>query len=1036
MSRKIGSVRLVALTMTVAAASAFALGAQVRAPKSPAAAPRARRTAIPQPNDAEYTAKINQYLSDPRISTELVDHLPASATVPTPLKSLGHIIGMPGELTHVADIHNYMRAIAKASRRARVWSIGKTEGGGEMVIMAIADEATLSQLDKYKGYLHELTDPRKTSEARAQQLLHTAKPIYWITSGMHSTETGGPEMLMELGYRLVVEETPLIQNIRNNVITFITPVVEPDGRDRIVDAFYYNKKYGATSGRMSSPYWGNYVAHDNNRDGMGQMLDLTRNITRTFMEWTPQVMHDLHESVTYLYVSTGTGPYNEAVDPITINEWWMMAENDVMEMTKRGVPGVWTYNYYDGWVPNYMFFIAHAHNAVGRFYEVQSYGSDTSWVRPGATTTSREWYRPNPPLAAIKWSPRANTNIQESAILFALNRFAHDKVMFLENYWIKNKNAVNKGKNGPIYGWVIPADQHAKANAAEAVNDLRAQGLEFHRATSAFKAGNVEVKAGDFIARGDQPYRTVADMYFSLQNFAPDNPSPYDDTGWTFPLMRNLALLTVTDSSLLKQPMTPITGTVRAAGGIAGSGSVVVVENNQDNNLVTFRFKLPAVKMQAAEQGFDANGNHFGAGALIIANANASQLDPVLRDLGLSAWAMTAAPPVRTHDLDVPRIGYAHSWGSTQDEGWVRGALDHYGVPYTYFGEPLLKEGNLRAKYDVIIYPTGGSGADTAAGGRGGRGGAATGPVPYKRSAEFPSLGVPDSTDDLRARPGPEGMKALYEFVRQGGTLITEGGTASIFPNLSLTPGVKVESAQGTGLFARGTILRGIIADKTSPLVYGYEFGEVPVYFSSGPILNTGSGSGRAAVATDSGPAGRGGGRGNPLTANTTPMATPNRLQLSPWDPTHSGTAYGVLPASTDSTANGGGRGGRGGGAGGRGAAAAPGAVGAAGGGGGGGGRGGAGGVAVATLPGVTADSNAKTRVVMQFPEKASDMLLSGTLLGGDILASKGQLIDESIGKGHIVMFAFRPYWRWQTQGTFAIGFNAIMNWNHLDAGK
>ena len=72
----------------------------------------------------------------------------------------------------------------------------------------------------------------------------------------------------------------------------------------------------------------------------------------------------------------------------------------------------------------------------------------------------------------------------------------------------------------------------------------------------------------------------------------------------------------------------------------------------------------------------------------------------------------------------------------------------------------------------------------------------------------------------------------------------------------------------------------------------------------------------------------------------------------------------------------------------------------------------------------------------MQFPEKAADMLLSGTLVGGDVLASKGQLIDESIGKGHIVMFAFRPYWRWQTQGTFAMGFNAIMNWNHLDAGR
>ena len=72
-------------------------------------------------------------------------------------------------------------------------------------------------------------------------------------------------------------------------------------------------------------------------------------------------------SIDVLYASTGTGPYNEQIDPITIDEWWLLAKTEVMEMTKRGVPGVWTYGFYDGWVPNYMFFIAHSHNAIGRF---------------------------------------------------------------------------------------------------------------------------------------------------------------------------------------------------------------------------------------------------------------------------------------------------------------------------------------------------------------------------------------------------------------------------------------------------------------------------------------------------------------------------------------------------------------------------------------------------------------------------------------------------------------------------------------------
>ncbi len=870
--------------------------------------------------DAEYTALIKQNLSDPRISTELVDHLPASATVPTPLKYFGHIIGATGRLDHVAQLNGYLAAIAKASpKRAKYWVIGKSEEGREFGLLAIADEATLAKLDTYKGYLNQLTDPRKTTDAQARQLIKTAKPIYWAVSGMHSPESGGPEMLMELAYRLTVEETPLIQNIRNNVITFITPVIEADGREKYVDNHYFNEKWqkdhpapageGAAGGRgggaLPLMYWGKYVQHDNNRDGMGQYLELTKATTKTFLEWTPTVLHDLHEAQTYLYASTGTGPYNDALDPVVVDEWWYLAKNDVMEMTKRGVPGVFTYGFYDGWVPNYMFFIAHTHNAIGRFYEVQSYCSGACEfyaVKPPITTTSKEWFRPNPPLDSILWSPRANTNIQESALLFSLNRVAKDKEMFLENYWLKNKRAVERSKKGPVYAWVIPANQHARENAAEAVNELALQGLEFHKATQAFDAGKVHVNAGDYVIRGDQPYRTIADMYFALQNFSPANPSPYDDTGWTFPMMRNIIVSEITDASVLKQPMTIMKGTVVASGGISGAGNTVVVENNSDNTLVSFRYKFANVKMAAAEDAFDVDGHHVGAGALIIANANRAQLEPALKQYGLTAYGTASAPTVKSHDLDIPRIGYIHSWTRTQDEGWVRAALDTYGVPYKYFGEnAVAKMGDLRQQFDVLIYPHGGSGVGPAVRG--------TTPIPFKKTAEFPALGFPDSTDDIRGALGEEGMKAVYAFVQHGGTLITEGNTAGILPEMKLTPGVTLEPANA--LFARGTLLRGIIADAKSPLVYGYTQKDIPVYFNSAPVLNAGAGATTVADAA----AGRGG-RIGANGQNVTPMASP--LKLSPWDPNGSGTQFGLATSigndfNVAQAGNDAGRGGRGG---------------------------------------------------------------------------------------------------------------------------
>jgi len=940
-----------------------------------------------QPNDSAYTAKIKEYLQDPRISTELVDHLPASATVPTPLKFLGKIVGTPGELTYSKDINRYFDALAKASPRVKVWRMGKSEEGRDMIVAAIADEATLANLDKYKGYLKQLTDPRKTSEAEARSVIKTAKPIYWLTSGMHSPETGGPEMLMELAYRLAVEETPFVQGIRNNVITFITPVLEVDGREKVVDTYYFNKKRATGEARLPVMYWGKYVQHDNNRDGMGQFLSLTKETTRTFLEWTPTVLHDLHEAQSYLYSSTGTGPYNEQLDPITINEWWVMAQNDVMEMTKRGVPGVFTYGFYDGWVPNYMFFIAHAHNSVGRFYEVQSYGPDNNPnLTLPATTTSREWFRPNPPLPSIKWGPRNNTNIQESGILISLKQMADNKDMFLENYWLKNKRSVEKGKNGPTYAWVIPAAQTRKANTAEAINDLRRQGLEIHTATSAFKAGSMDVKPGDYIVRADQPYRTLADMYFSLQNYPVANPAPYDDTGWTFQLMRNLVITPCTDKAILGQQMAMVTTDVKAAGGIAGSGPVIIVDNTADNNLAAFRFKNAAVKMSAAEEDFDAAGHHFRAGAFIIPTGDHAKLDAQLKDLGLSAWAVAAAPTVKSHDLDLPRIGYVHSWSRTQDEGWVRAAFDTYGIPYTYFADQKLRDGNLRAKYDVIIFPHVGGTSQSMVAGTPKTG---TLPLPYKKTDATPNLGYMDQSDDIRGGMGIEGLMNLYKFVEEGGTLITEGATSQIFPEYNLTSGITVETP--ADLFARGSILRGIISDKKSPLVYGYEGTQLPVYFSQTPVLNAG---GIAAGGFG------GGGRGAVGSQNVTPNAAP--LKLSPWDSTAAAFEAATAPA--------GGRGGRG-----------------AGGGGGGGGFG---------AFGQQAAESARPRVVMSFPANANDMLLSGTLAGGQTLQSRAQLVDAPIGKGHVVMFAIRPFWRWQTQGTYMLGFNALMNWNDLDAGK
>ena len=345
---------------------------------------------VAPPADNEYTKKIKEYTTEKYFMTELVDHLPMSDKVPSPDKVLGYVVGTPNKLTYTKDLYRYYRELAKTSRAcACSRAPEQSEEGKEQMLVAVGDEALLAKLDRYKEITAKLADPRKITETEAQSLIGEGKVFYWASGSIHSPETGSPEMLMELAYRLAVEESPFIQAIRKNVIVLITPAL----KSMAATGWSISTTIAKRTRARTAPgliYWGKYVAHDNNRDGLGMALALTRNQMKTFLEYHPAILHDLHESVPFLYTSTGTGPYNAWLDPITIDEWQLLAYHEIEEMTKRGVPGVWTHGFYDGWAPNYMFYVANGHNSIGRFYETfGNGGADTIDRTVGAAIAAR-----------------------------------------------------------------------------------------------------------------------------------------------------------------------------------------------------------------------------------------------------------------------------------------------------------------------------------------------------------------------------------------------------------------------------------------------------------------------------------------------------------------------------------------------------------------------------------------------------------------------------------------------------------------------
>src|SRR5213592_1474940 len=458
-----------------------------------------------QPIDDEYTSKIREYTTETFFNSPLTDYLPASPNVPTPKAVLGDVAGAPGKLPYAEDVYRYMRMLEKASPRVKVFSIGTTEEGREMIAVAIASESLLAKLDENKARLAKLADPRTINldDKEADNIVAQSFPIYYITGTIHSPETGAPTALMELAYRLVVDDSPYIRNMRGHVVTLMPQVVDVNVHHAIVDIYNWHLAHPGQNW-PSLIYWGHYVAHDNNRDAIGLSLKLTRNVLNVFTGWKAQVLHDLHESVPYLYDNTiGDGPYNAWVDPILTDEWQMIGWNNVSEMTKFGMPGVFAHGDFDTWSPGYLMFIAATHNGISRLYETfGNAGADTLTRTLSPDEYSRTWYKQNPPLPRVKWSQRNNNNYEETALLVSLDYFNQNQKLFLKNFYLKSKRSIEKPKvEGPA-AYVFPGDDPRTGNQATLLRVLQAQGCEISRATAPFTVNVKRPSSGRGGSRG------------------------------------------------------------------------------------------------------------------------------------------------------------------------------------------------------------------------------------------------------------------------------------------------------------------------------------------------------------------------------------------------------------------------------------------------------------------------------------------------------------------------------------------------------
>jgi hypothetical protein len=477
----------------------------------------------------------------------------------------------------------------------------------------------------------------------------------------------------------------------------------------------------------------------------------------------------------------------------------------------------------------------------------------------------------------------------------------------------------------------------------------------------------------------DQPYSRIADMMLDYQYWSTNDPqTAYDDTAWTFGELNNVSVVRITDPAVLNTPMERVNGDVKAPSSVNGTGAVYLVNNNTDNALITLRYRLRNATFRVSEEPFEAATTKFARGSFIITGVERAEVERTVTDLGLRATAVATAPSVATHPIKAARIAVMHTWLGTQDEGWWRIALDQMGVPYAYIStQDAAATKDLNTKYDVIIFaPTGGHSAQTIVAGIPMNGN----PLPWRTTTDTPNLGPFASTDDIRPGLGWTGVVNLQNFVRKGGLLITAMNTSEFAVNLGMTQGVTISRQQR--IKAPGTVVRAKVVDGTSPIAYGY--GEnLSIFYAEGPIFNLSNLAG--------GRGGRGGGGGERPTGRGTaddpdvvqgrPNEAPPELpdaetwEAQPLTPEQLRNNYYVIP------------------------------------------------------PGQ------RPRVVLRY-SGTRDLLVSGLLGGGSELAEHAAVVDVPLDQGHIVLFSNNPFWRGETQGSYFLAFNAILNFDNLNAGR
>ena len=750
--------------------------------------------------------------------------LSVNSQIPKPSDVFGFEVGADYKLADYDQMLDYYEKLAASTNRVQMIDIGKSVMGRPMKLLFISSEENMKSLEKWRTISEKLSRAR-ISPQEAKKLSYEGKAIVWFDGGMHATERAHAQMTSELMWRIASEESVEMKKIRDNVITLVVPVINPDGVDIVVD--WYKKNLGTPYETTGPPIlYQKYVGHDNNRDWFMNNMPETKAVTTVlYNQWYPQIVHNHHQtspSWARIFLPPFRSPVNPNIHPGITTGVNLVGTAMANRFAMKKMPGVISGTSFSMFWNGGMRTTPYYHNQIGILTEVAH-----------ATPTPR-YYDPKKKPKNVGRKPSNGTEIfypypweggeshfrdavdyMLTASMGILDLAADKKDEFLYNIYDMGKDAIED--NEQAFAYIIPKKQWNPSEAINLTNILMQGGLEAHKATSSFSIGDKTYQAGSVIFFGAQAFRPYLTDLLEKQDYpdqflypgGPPQP-PYDLAGWTLPMQMGVTVDRIDDT--FNTNTEAITSKLNYKEGIVeGNGSFMFSNKDNLSALAVNRLQKAGYTVGILKTDY----HDFLAGSFVVKGKRnlKNNLLKLSKELGIDFKGVNSIDNSKVKVLNKIKVGLYKSWQANMDEGWTRWMLEQFEFDIDTLHNKDIKNGKL-SQYSAIIFPSQ----------------SPNGILHGHRENSMPKK--------FTGGIGLDGMAKIDHYAKSGGTVVFFDSASDLaIQQLGLPVRNVTSNLSSSNFFIPGSLIR-MKVDTNNPLAYGM-MDEVAASFSRSRAFQT-----------------------------------------------------------------------------------------------------------------------------------------------------------------------------------------------------